>query len=73
MFEDFEVEIHCPDCDAEMEVKLSQIAREESVPCPCCKRVIQMKPDPKPTPKHEKAMNKSFERVNQALRKIKRT
>ncbi len=34
MFEYFEIEIHCPECDAGLEVKLSQIAREESVPAP---------------------------------------
>jgi hypothetical protein len=71
MFEDFEIEIHCPDCDTGMYVMLSQIAREETMTCPCCKKIIQMKPDPKPTPEQEKEMNKSFESVNQAMRKIK--
>jgi len=46
MFEDFEIEIHCPECDAELEVKLSQIAGEESVTCPCCKKSIGLKPTP---------------------------
>jgi len=50
VFEDFEIQIHCPDCDAEIEVKISQIAREESVTCPCCKKIIGMKPDTKPSP-----------------------
>ena len=71
MFEDFEIEIHCPECDAGLEVKLSQIAREESVTCPGCKRIIAMKPDPKPSPEEAKKIGQSFDSINQAMRKLK--
>ncbi|MGA3094254.1 MAG: hypothetical protein ABSD79_02570 [Dehalococcoidales bacterium] len=70
MFEDFEIEIHCPECDAELEVKLSQIAGEESVTCPCCKKSIGLKPDPKPGPEEVKKVDGSFESINQTIRKI---
>ncbi|RJO62915.1 MAG: hypothetical protein C4542_01410 [Dehalococcoidia bacterium] len=68
---DLEIEIHCPDCDAAMNVMLSQIAREESVTCPACKKVIHMKPDPKPSPEETKKLSQSFESINQAMRKLK--
>ena len=68
---DLEIEIYCPDCDAGMNVMLSQIAREESVTCPCCKKIIEMKPDPKPSPEEAKKISKSFDNINQAIRKIK--
>ena len=70
MFEDFEIEIHCPECDAELEVKLSQIAGEESVTCPCCKKSIGLKPDSKPDPEEVKKVDRSFESINQTIRKI---
>jgi len=54
-----------------MNVMLSQIAREESVTCPCCKKIIEMKPDPKPSPEEAKKISKSFDNINQAIRKIK--
>ena len=68
---DLEIEIHCPDCDAGMNVMLGQIAREESVTCPCCKKIIGMKPDPKPGPEEVKEVEKSFDDINQAMRKLK--
>jgi uncharacterized paraquat-inducible protein A len=71
MFEDFEIEIHCPDCDTAMTVMLGQIAREESVTCPCCKKVIHMKPDPEPTPEQAKEVEKFFDSIDEAVRKIK--
>ena len=71
MFEYFEIEIHCPECDAELEVKLSQIAREKSVTCPCCKKSIGLKPDPKPGSEEMKKIDGSFESINQTIRKIK--
>jgi len=61
---DLEIEIHCPDCDTAMNVMLSQIAREEAVTCPGCKRIIAMKPDAKPGPDEIKAIDKSFESIN---------
>ena len=50
MFEDIEIEIHCPNCDAELEVMLGQIARSESVTCPGCHKPIELRPDPKSGP-----------------------
>jgi len=46
--EDFEIEIHCPECDAEIDVKLSQIKHQVTVSCPQCHMNIQMKPDNPP-------------------------
>jgi predicted Zn finger-like uncharacterized protein len=69
MFEDFEIEIHCPECDTGMDVKLSQIAREESVACPHCKKNINLKPDPKPGREEVQKINESFDGINQAIRK----
>jgi hypothetical protein len=68
---DIQIEIHCPDCDTGMNVMLSQIAREETVICPSCKRAIHMKPDPKPTPEQEAETRRAIEKLNQALRKQK--
>ncbi|MCL2141030.1 MAG: hypothetical protein FWH42_05140 [Dehalococcoidia bacterium] len=42
---DFEIEIHCPQCDGELEVKLSQIKKQEIISCPACHRPIELKPD----------------------------
>jgi hypothetical protein len=68
---DLEIEIHFPECDAGMNVMLGQIAREESVTCRYCKKIIHMKPDPKPSPEEAKILNKSFDDINQAMRKLK--
>ena len=68
---DLEIEIHCPDCDAAINVMLSQIAKEESVTCPACKRIIAMKPDPKPSPEDAKVLERSFDSINQAMRELK--
>ena len=68
---DLEIEIHCPHCDAAMNVMLSQIAREESVTCPGCKRIIAMKPDPKPGPEDIKVLGKSLDTINETMRKLK--
>jgi len=65
---DLEIEIHCPDCDAAMNVMLSQIAREEAVTCPGCKKVIHMKPDP--TPEGKTAEN-PFDVINRAMHRFK--
>ena len=48
MFEDFEIGIHCPKCDAELEVRLSQIKHEDIIVCPQCRTDIHMKPDETP-------------------------
>jgi uncharacterized Zn finger protein (UPF0148 family) len=69
MHEDIEIEIHCPVCDTEMEVKLSQIAREETVTCPACQKNIGLKPDPKPGPEELKKLNESLEKINRAARR----
>jgi hypothetical protein len=68
MHEDFEIEIHCPDCDAAMEVKLSQIATKELVTCPGCTRKIQLQPDPKPGPEELHTIDESLKNINQKLR-----
>ena len=66
---DIQIEIHCPDCGTGMHVMISQIAREETVTCPSCKRDIHMKPDPKPTPEEERATQEGLLKLNEALRK----
>ena len=50
MYEDIEIQIHCPECDLEMDVKLGQIAREECMTCRGCGKQIQLKPDEKSSP-----------------------
>ena len=50
MYEDIEIQIHCPGCDMEMDVKLSQIAAEECISCPGCGKQIQLKPDAPSSP-----------------------
>jgi predicted Zn finger-like uncharacterized protein len=71
MLEDFEIEIHCPHCDAEQEVKLSQIAREEKVPCYRCKQIIELKPDPKPSAAEMQTVDDSFDIIKQTIGKLK--
>lgn len=68
---DLEIEIHCPDCDAAMNVMLSQIAREETKICPCCRKAIHMRPDPKPGPEDVKILGKSLDAINETMRKLK--
>ena len=70
MFEDFEIEIHCPGCDTAMDVKLSQIAKKEKVTCPCCKHTIGLKPDAKSDPDKAKDADKPFESIQQTLNKL---
>jgi len=72
MVEDFEIEIHCPGCDAEIEIMLSQITREENVTCPGCKQVIGLKPDRKSGSAEAKEIDRSFESINQIIRKMKK-
>ena len=50
MFDDIEIEIHCPECDMEIDVKLSQIARQERVTCRGCGNEIQLEPDAESSP-----------------------
>ncbi len=71
MYEDFEIEIHCPHCDAEQEVRLSQIAREEKVPCYRCKQIIELKPDPKPCAEEMQKVEDSFDIIKQTIGKLK--
>jgi predicted Zn finger-like uncharacterized protein len=71
MYEDFEIEIHCPHCDAEQEVRLSQIAREEKVPCYRCKQIIELKPDPKPGAAEMQKVDDSFDIIKQAIGRLK--
>ncbi len=64
---DFQIEIHCPHCQEPMHVMLGQIKREEKVPCVHCKKIIEMRPDPKPTPEEEAAYKKTMEALKQRL------
>ncbi len=68
---DFQIEIHCPHCQEPMPVMLSQIKRSEKVPCLHCQKIIEMRPDPKPTPEEERATQEALAKLNQALRKRK--
>jgi hypothetical protein len=54
-----------------MNVMLSQIAREESVNCRACKKVIHMKPDPKPSQEESIRVIKSVENINLSMQKLK--
>jgi hypothetical protein len=47
-----------------MNVMLSQIAGEESVKCRVCKKIIHMKPDPKPSEEEKIKVIKSLEDIN---------
>ncbi|MCL1885336.1 MAG: hypothetical protein FWF98_01005 [Dehalococcoidia bacterium] len=67
MFEDFEIEIHCPECDAELEVKLSQIKRQESVSCPGCRKNIDLRPDEAPSSAETQAVDDSFANIRQTI------
>jgi uncharacterized paraquat-inducible protein A len=69
---DLEIEIHCPYCDSGINVMLSQIAREESVNCRACKKVIHMKPDPKPSQEETIKVIKSLEDINLSVQKLNR-
>ncbi len=71
MFEDFEIEIHCPHCDAEQEVKISQIAREEKVLCYRCQKIIALKPDPKPAHEETQKLDDTFDIIKQTIGKLK--
>jgi uncharacterized paraquat-inducible protein A len=65
--EDFEIEIHCPECDSELEVRLGQIKRLETIICPRCKTNIQMQPDGTPNATETQTMEDSFASIRQAI------
>ena len=67
MFEDFEIEIHCPECDVALDVKLSQIKQHESITCPECHKTICMKPDEAPSAAETQAVENSFGDIRKSI------
>jgi len=53
-------------------LRLSQIAKEESITCPGCQKSIGLKPDEKPGTEEAKKLDESFESINQTIRKLQR-
>jgi len=73
LFEDFEIEIHCPECDAELEVKLSQIKLQKNIPCPECHKNIGLKPDESPSTSKTQDTDDSLASIKQILDRLQKS
>ena len=64
MLEKSEIEVSCPECKREFKVTLKQVANEEKVTCPGCRKRIHLKDS-------DGSVRKSLQSVDKELKKLK--
>ena len=64
------VGINCPRCDYEIDVQMLAIRLEETMYCPCCKIIIQLKDSDASTHRALKNINAEFIEMQHRLKAL---
>ena len=71
MLDNSKIQISCPECNTQFQVRLIQVANEETVTCPGCHKQINLVDKDKTVRKSLKDTDKAIEDLQKSLKDIK--
>ena len=73
IFDGTYVNVNCPNCNFELDVELTAVSLEETIFCPCCKIIIQLRDENASTHRAERNIDSALTDFRRSLRKLNRS